>query len=85
VSITEDFDLMRDKTKVLENRLRRTLARRGYQLMKSRARDPHALSYGGYQIVEPTSNVLVAGDTGSKRGYGLTLEEVAEWTKENTE
>jgi hypothetical protein len=37
--------------KVVENRLRDTLRRRGYRLEKSRRRDPHALTYGRYWII----------------------------------
>jgi hypothetical protein len=37
--------------KVVENRLRDTLKRRGYRLEKSRRRDPHALTFGRYWII----------------------------------
>lgn len=36
--------------KVREARARRTLARRGFTLSRSRRRDPHALDYGLYTI-----------------------------------
>ncbi|MGH8012727.1 MAG: hypothetical protein ACREQ4_09535 [Candidatus Binataceae bacterium] len=68
--------------KVFENRLRRTLERRGFQLMKSRARDPYSVTYGGYQIVDPDTNTMVAGSGDAQRGYGLSLEEVAEWVRD---
>lgn len=38
--------------KVRENRLRRAAGRQGLRLEKSRRRDPRALDYGGYFIVE---------------------------------
>jgi hypothetical protein len=38
------------KFKTLENKVRRMLARRGYKLIKSRARDPAAIGYGDYVI-----------------------------------
>jgi hypothetical protein len=43
--------------KVHENLLRRTLARRGYRLQRARRRDPHAIDYGRYSLVE-----LATGD-----------------------
>jgi hypothetical protein len=51
--------------KVLENRLRRMLQRRGYQLIKSRRRDPRAIDYGGYMIATrpPTVWSLAARPT----------------------
>jgi hypothetical protein len=37
-------------TKVVENRLRRIAARRGYRLVKSARRDPLARDYGRYRL-----------------------------------
>ena len=68
--------------KVREDRCRRKLARMGYQLMKSRARDPDALTYGGYQIIDPEINGLVAGLGNANRGYAFDLDDVEEWIKE---
>jgi hypothetical protein len=65
--------------KVLENRLRRRLDRMGYRLMKSRARDPYDLTFGGYQIVDVQINGLVAGHGHAGRGYAMTLGDVQEW------
>jgi hypothetical protein len=39
------------KTKVRENRLRRMASRQGLRLEKSRQRDPMALDYGKYSLV----------------------------------
>src|SRR5215468_4912335 len=39
------------KTKVRENRLRRIASRQGLRLEKSRQRDPMALDYGKYRLV----------------------------------
>jgi hypothetical protein len=61
--------------KSLEIRLRNTLKRRGFILSKSRRRDPQALDYGGYWIIDGNKN-LVAGDE-----FGISLEEVDEWVK----
>lgn len=64
--------------KVRENRLRRMAARQGLVLHKSRRRDPRAVEYGTYMLVDLYTDVVVAsGNAG--RGYGLTLDEVEEW------
>jgi hypothetical protein len=38
--------------KVKENRLRRMADRRGYRLMKSRSRDPQAIDYSLYALID---------------------------------
>lgn len=55
--------------KVREIRLRRTADRRGYRLERCRRRDPHALGYGTYRLLN------VSADAPST-GYGLTLDDV---------
>lgn len=67
------------KEKVMENRLRRMLERRGYRLMRSRARDPRDLTFGGYQIVDVQTGGVVAGYGNANRGYSLDLDEVEAW------
>ncbi len=57
--------------KVRENRLRRMAGRQGFVLVKSRRRDPRAVDYGGYWLVDPRANALVAGEQ-----FGLDLDEV---------
>lgn len=47
--------------KVRENRLRRTAKRQGLRLEKSRRRDPRALDFGTYWLVDPWTNTLVYG------------------------
>ena len=65
------------KEKVRENKTRRILARRwGYRLMKSRRRDPQALDYGCYWIMNE-NNCLVAGDLCGRPD--MTLEDVEAW------
>jgi hypothetical protein len=65
--------------KVLENRLRRQLQRMGYQLMKSRARDPYDITFGGYQIIDIRTNGLAGGHGNAGRGYAMTLDDVQDW------
>jgi hypothetical protein len=63
-----------ESVKVRENRLRRKARRQGLELQKSRRRDPHALDYGTYQLVDATTNSVVA--SGLTSGYGLTLGDI---------
>lgn len=67
---------MSDEEKVRENRLRRMAERQGYQLVKSRRRDPRAFDYGARWIVDPRSNTIVAGDPTTG---GMSLDEVETW------
>jgi hypothetical protein len=72
---------MEGKKKVLENRVRRTLERRGYWLEKSRARDKLARTYGRYWVWESYSNT-VCGRIPTRepsRDATVTLEEIADW------
>ena len=62
--------------KVRENRLRRVLDRRGLGLRKSRRRDPEALDYGNYWIIDPILNCLVDGGE-----WGMSLDDVEAWTR----
>lgn len=48
-----------DKTR--ETRLRRMADRQGVRLVKSRRRDPRAIDYGGYMLVDLQTNTIVAG------------------------
>lgn len=66
--------------KVREALCRRQLDRMGYKLMKSRARDPNALTYGGYQIIDVETTGLAAGWGNAERGYAFDLDHVVEWT-----
>ena len=65
---------MTDNDKVRENRLRRMAERQGLQLVKSRRRDPRATDYGGYMIVDPFANVVVAG--GAPCAFSLDMDAV---------
>jgi hypothetical protein len=70
--------------KVLENRLRRKLARMGYRLEKSRRRDPDAIDYGKYWVIDLKTNVLVFGGSEVNGIPDATLEEVANWITEHS-
>ena len=68
---------MNAEDKVLENRMRRAARRRGLQLEKSRAKDPKAIGYGGYQIRNTRTNRVVVG--GGAYPYSMTLADVVAW------
>ncbi len=64
--------------RVRENRLRRLAQRQGLMLQKSRRRDPSALDYGRWFIVDQDTNGLVAGDQ-----LGITLDDVEAYLTED--
>jgi hypothetical protein len=70
--------------KILENRLRHAAARQGLRLAKSRRRDPRALGYGSYMLVDDATNAVVVW--GLDSGYGLDLADVAHamWGEDGT-
>ena len=61
---------MEQDEKVRENRLRRAANRQGLAIHKSRRRDPRALDYGWWMIVDPGKNMIIPG------GDKLTLDAV---------
>ncbi|HUY27324.1 MAG TPA: hypothetical protein VMV27_07870 [Candidatus Binataceae bacterium] len=78
--------------KVRENRVRRMAHRQGLCLMRSRARDPLSLTFGGYQLISLRNGEIVLGHRGWRpamsdepeawhRGYAATLDQVEAWLK----
>ena len=65
---------------VRENRLRRMAKRQGFRLVKSRRRDPRAIDYGGYMIVDLQTNAVVAG--GSPYAFNLDIDEAEAYLTE---
>lgn len=63
--------------KVLENKYRRAAERQGFRLAKSRVRDPRAVGHGTYQLVDNSTNTLVA--SGTQSGYGLDLNDIGKF------
>lgn len=64
--------------KSYETRVRRTAARRGLRLERSRRRDPLATGFGKYRVVDAsTGEVLYNCDTRFKDGFLLSLGDVA--------
>jgi hypothetical protein len=48
--------------KVTENRIRRMAQRQGLQLTKSRRRDPLALDFGRYRLLDDSGAEVISGD-----------------------
>ena len=63
--------------KVRENRARRMAQRQGLQLIKSRRRDPRALNYGEFMIVDQQTGGVIEG--GRDDWNWLSLDQVEEW------
>jgi hypothetical protein len=63
--------LMPDDEKIYEAKLRRVARRQGLTLSKSRLRDPRAIGYGSFTLVDGNGMAVAYNDAG-----GLTLEEV---------
>jgi hypothetical protein len=67
---------MSDKeTRTREQRLRRMADRQGLALRKSARRDPRAIDYGGYMLVDLATNSVVAG-TGALGRPHWSLDDV---------
>jgi len=65
--------------KTRETRLRRMADRQGLRLVKSRRRDPYALDFGKYMLVDALDAVVAgAGPAGDP---SLTLDEVEAWLR----
>ena len=62
--------------KVRENKLRRMAERRGYRLIKSRSRDPGALDYGLYAVIDIQTNGAANPAIAGRWVCSWTLDEV---------
>src|SRR4051812_8684378 len=60
--------------KVRENRLRRMAERQGFRLVKSKTRDPRAIGFGGWIVVNSATNIVEAGGN-----LFLSIDEVEEF------
>ena len=67
--------------KIRENRLRRMAERQGLRLLKSRRRDPYALDFGGYQIIDPSRGAIVYSYGYNEFGAGL--DEIENWLRQD--
>lgn len=71
---------MSENDKVKENRLRRIAERRGMKIEKSRRRDPKAIDFGGYMLIDVSTNAVITG--GSPYPYSASIEDVEEYLKD---
>lgn len=62
---------MTNTNQARELRLRRAAKRQHLSITKSRVRDPRAVDYQRWKVVDIHTNKIVAGDR-----FGLTLDEV---------
>jgi hypothetical protein len=79
---------MESTEKVRENRARRAAIRQGLRLVKIRRRDPRAIGYGKYWIVQPNPTHPWPAPKGTPTAglptmltseSGMTLEHVEDW------
>jgi hypothetical protein len=66
---------MDNDLKVRENKLRRIAQRRHLILKKSPRRDPGAIDFGGYMLVDAQTNTVVMGS--DSYAYSADLDQVA--------
>jgi hypothetical protein len=66
---------MDTQSKIRENRLRRMADRQGLALERSRRRDPRAVDYGTYRLINPQQNALVY-PSGLPYDYGASLDDI---------
>ena len=62
--------------KVRENRLRRVAERRGLKLVKCPRRDPGALDYGTFALVNAQNLIVFGGGGVGPYGYAASLEDI---------
>jgi hypothetical protein len=68
--------------KVTENRLRRAADRQGLRLMKSRSRDPRAMDYGLYALINDRIGGAVNPSLANRWTCSWTLEQVEQYLNE---
>ena len=68
---------MSENSKVRENRLRRIAERRGFLIQKSKRRDPKAIDFGGYMLIDARTNSVVLGATSF--AFSADLDEIEDY------
>lgn len=74
--------MMVDSEKVRENKVRRMAERQGLALKKSRRRDPRAIDYGSYMLVDPHNNTLIYGGDFATGGFP-DLDQIEDWLSQD--
>jgi hypothetical protein len=67
---------MPNPEKAREQRVRNAVERQGYVLRKDRARSWNVDHYGGFMIIDPYLNAVIAGER-----FDLDLDDVENWLK----
>ncbi|MGR3493330.1 MAG: hypothetical protein ACU0DW_14865 [Shimia sp.] len=62
----------------VEAKARRLVAEEGYRLIKSRTRDPEAIGYGLFAIIDPDTGGAMNAPL-VNRPYSMTVDDVLEW------
>ncbi|VTZ27242.1 conserved hypothetical protein [Methylocella tundrae] len=75
-SIVWGIVIFMEQDKVRENRLRRAADRQGYRLVKSRSRDPRAVDFGRYALVDAQTGGAVNPALADRWTCSWTLDEV---------
>lgn len=63
--------------KVRENRLRRMAERQRVIVQKSRTRDPRAVDFGGFMLIDGDTNTAILG--ADPYPYSASLDDVEAW------
>jgi hypothetical protein len=79
VSSTEREGMADNAEKVRENRLRAAAKRQGLELSKSRSRDPRAIDYGRWLVIDAGSGMVVGGGAGGR--HDMDLDQVEAYLK----
>ena len=67
--------------KVRENRARRAVKRQGFELRKSRSRDPLSVDFGLYAIIDINTGGAVNPSIANRWVCSWSLDEVEEWIR----
>lgn len=70
---------MEQETKVRENRLRRMADRQGLRVVKSRSRDPNAIDYGLYALIQQETGGAVNAAIAQRWVCSWSLDEVEQY------
>lgn len=72
---------MNQAERTREQRLRRMAERQGLALKKSPRRDPYALDFGTYILVDPDTNALVLGGPSGGFAHAPDLDDIEAYLK----
>jgi hypothetical protein len=73
------------ETKVAENKLRRSADRQGLRLEKSRSRDPRAIDYGLFALIDVRTGGAINPAIAGRWVHSWTLEKVQKYLNRQVE